>query len=140
MRTVKISRTDGFTLLEVLVALAVLALALGAILKAGADNAAAAAYLRDKTFAHWVAVDRITELRLEPAWPSTGRRSGEVEFGDRRWHWESVVADTFDDTVRRVEVSVALPDDEDHPLVTRIGFLPRPNPAGAAAVASGGGR
>lgn len=54
----------GFTLLEVLVALAILAIALGALIKAGSTNTANAVYLRDKTFAHWVALNTITEMQV----------------------------------------------------------------------------
>ncbi len=116
----------GFTLLEVLVALAVLALALGTLIKVGADNAKNAAYLRDKTFAHWVAVNRITELRLEEQWPATGTRRGESEMGDREWHWEAEISDTFDKAIRRVEVAVFPVEERDNPLVRRTGFLPEP--------------
>ncbi len=119
------ARSEGFTLLEVLVALAVIALAMGVAIKAGADNAANAGYLRDKTFAHWVALNKVTELRLEAAWPATGKRAGTEELADRRWRWQAVIEKTFDDDVRRVEVSVALDDQRDAVLVRRIGFLPR---------------
>lgn len=132
MPTITSPRENGFTLLEVLVALAVLAFTLGAILKAGADNAAAVGYLRDKTFAHWVATDKITELRLEPAWPSTGERRGETEFADATWRWTSKVEETPDDRVRRVTVRVMREDDRT-PLIERVGYLPRPPAAPSTA-------
>ena len=117
-------RHAGFTLLEVLVALAVLALALGTLIKVGADNANNAAYLRDKTFAHWIAMNRIAELRLEEQWPATGTRRGDSEMGGREWHWEAEISDTSDKAIRRVEVAVFPFEERDSPLVLRIGFLP----------------
>ena len=56
----------GFTLLEVLVALAVIAIALASIIKAVGTGAANASYLRDKTFAHWVAANRLAQMQITP--------------------------------------------------------------------------
>jgi general secretion pathway protein I len=121
-----LSRARGFTLIEVLVALTVLAVALGALVKAGSGHAANAAYLRDKVFAHWVAVNAITELQLEADWPAPGERSGNAELGGREWRWRGRVEETFDADVRRVTVSVGdAGGRRDASLVTRVGFLPR---------------
>lgn len=119
-------RNAGFTLLEVLVALAVLAVALGALVRAGADSAGNLTYLRDKTFAHWVAMNRIVELRLAEEWPATGTRSGRAEMGGREWRWQAEVAETDDRAIRRVEVAVYPETERDTPLVRRTGFLPEP--------------
>ena len=54
----RMKTNDGFTLLEVLVALAILAISLAVLLKISAQNANNAAYLRDKTFAHWIALNQ----------------------------------------------------------------------------------
>ncbi len=59
------ARHRGFTLLEVLVALAVLAIAMAALIKTGGENTRSAAYLRDKTLAQWVAMNVIAEQRLK---------------------------------------------------------------------------
>lgn len=124
-------RERGFTLLEVLVALAVLALALGALIKGGAENATNAGYLRDKTFAQWIAMNEIARMQLEPAWPAVGERKGTEEMAGREWRWEAKVSETFDETVRRVDVKVrGLEDDPDTSVATLAAFLPQPNPQG----------
>lgn len=135
----KPSRAAGFTLLEVLVALAVLAIALAALVKGGGENASNAAYLRDKTIAHWVAINRVTELQLQEQWPSTGTTRGSEEMAQREWFWLAKVSDTFDDDVRRLEVEVRKEEREEGYVARVIAFLPRP-PASAPPGAGGVGR
>ncbi len=63
----------GFTLIEVLVALAIVAIGMAALLSALSSSADSASYLRDKTFAEWVALNRIEEVRLASAMPQEGK-------------------------------------------------------------------
>ena len=65
-------RCKGFTLLEVLVALTIVALALGALISTSGSHASSAGYLKQKTIAHWVAMNEITRLQVEKAWPGKG--------------------------------------------------------------------
>ncbi|MCV6638668.1 type II secretion system minor pseudopilin GspI [Candidatus Albibeggiatoa sp. nov. NOAA] len=112
----------GFTLLEVLVALAVITFALSAIIRVTGLNANNALYLENKTFANWVAVNIITETRLQAKVPSV--KKGSVEMAKREWFWELKILDTMDSSLKRIEVAVKLnPDDERH-LVNVIGFMP----------------
>jgi len=138
-------KQKGFTLLEVLVALAVLAIALAALIKGGADNARAAAYLRDKTLAQWVAMNVVADERLAAAWPEAGKSHGSEEMANHEWYWELTVAETFDEDIRRLEVAVRASDDKDAGAVVNVvAFLPRPmattaNSGGGSATTGGGG-
>lgn len=134
-------RERGFTLMEVLVALAILAIALAAIVKATAENTTNTAYLRDKTLAHWIAMNKLTELQVTDAW-QTGQADGKTDFADRQWGWHTDIKDTAVSTVRRVEVKVFRAGDKDHPLATLTGFLGDPSlkgAAGAPSLQTGGG-
>ncbi|HET7198317.1 MAG TPA: type II secretion system minor pseudopilin GspI [Burkholderiales bacterium] len=99
----------GFTLVEILVALAVLAIALVAVaqsLGAAADTTAA---LRDRTLARWVAEDRLAELELRRQWPSLDVTEGDSEMGGRAFHWRQETQATPVARMRRIEVSVFFP-------------------------------
>ena len=122
----------GFTLLEVLVALAVVSLALIAVIKTAGDTAAGTGYLREKTYAHWIAMNRMEELRIEGKWLRVGTQTGEEEMFGSEWRWIQKVSkspnELTENGMRIVEVSVIQVEggDEDYPLVTLTGFLPNP--------------
>ena len=97
----------GFTLLEVLVALAVLAIAMGAIIHAATQSINTTATLRDRTFAGWVARNQVNALLLETKpWPEEGSRKGSAELANRVWRWEARFHKTEDPNLRRLELTV----------------------------------
>jgi general secretion pathway protein I len=121
------TRQRGFTLLEVLAAMAVLALVLGATITGASQYAGNAGYLRDKAIATWVARNKLVELHVASAWPEKGKSDGVEEMAGREWTWRTEVLETPDPKVRRVEVSVEAPGKKDTVLVTLSGFLtPQP--------------
>lgn len=102
----------AFTLIEMLVAVAVLAIALGAIISGMGLYTRNAADLRERTLALIVAHNRLTELELERAWPNAGKSDGDVELGGVKWEWTAEVKATPDPHLRRVDLSVTLPGRE----------------------------
>ena len=122
----------GFTLLEVLIAMAVISIALTAIIKAGSHTTANTAYLKQKTYAHWVAMNRMAELQAEKEWPSVGTTSDTMEILGQEWEWIQTTTETIEPNLRRVEVKVILDDggDEDFPLITMVSFFLNPQVTG----------
>jgi len=83
----------GFTLLEVLIALAIVAMSAGALLGTITSSASNVSYLKDKTLAEWVALNRLTEIRIAQQMPDKGKRTGNAEMGGMRWQWEQEVTE-----------------------------------------------
>ncbi len=99
-------RARGFTLIEMLAAVAVLATAMAAILAGMARYADNAGHMRERSIAIWVAHNRLTELDLQRNWPDVGKSDGEMEMAGVTWKWEVEVQKTQDDKLRRVDVWV----------------------------------
>lgn len=96
----------GFTLLEVLIALAIVALSVGALLGTVTSSASNVSYLKDKTLAEWVALNRLTEIRTAKLMPDTGKRTGNAEMGGMRWQYEEEVSELPIKTMFRIDVRV----------------------------------
>jgi len=118
--------SKGFTLFEILVALAVLAIALFAVVKVSSENAANAAYLRNKTFAHWTAMNKVAEIQLFGEWPAPGTSQGTSAMVDRDWYWITTVVETEDKEVRRIEVQMRSDEAAQTPLATLTAFVGKP--------------
>lgn len=103
----------GFTLVEVLVALAVLAIALAAVLRAMGQAIDIATDLRQRTVALWAAEERATDHRLRRDWPALDTTDGTMEFGERQWRWREQVTKTPLDELRRVEIEIRAPSSPD---------------------------
>lgn len=86
-------KTRGFTLLEVLIALAIVAMSAGALLGTVTSSASNVSYLKDKTQAEWVALNRLTEIRIAQQFPITGKRTGFSDMAGMKWQWEQEVTE-----------------------------------------------
>jgi general secretion pathway protein I len=96
----------GFTLIEVLVALAIVTVGMAALLGTLSSAAGTAAYLQDKTLAEWIALNQVSTVRLSQAAPSKGDSEGEVDYAGRKWKWSQTVADMQIPGVLRIDVKV----------------------------------
>jgi general secretion pathway protein I len=129
------SRAPGFTLVEVLVALLVVALGLTALMLSVSGTATASGYLRDKAIAQWIALNRLTEVRLNlqqsklsvtgGTGTSAGGDTGELDFAGRHWHYDTRYFDTSFASMHRVVVRVwpGPADQKGSPLGEYTGFL-----------------
>lgn len=103
------SRTRGFTMIEVLVALAIIAVALGAALRASAMLATGEASLHRRLLAGWSAENTLAQLYLTRPWPDIGSSSFDCSQGNQPLLCTQRVSATPNPVFRRVEVSVAVP-------------------------------
>ena len=119
------TRHSGFTLIEVLVALMVVALGLTALMVTVSGTARTSGYLRDKALAQWIALNRIVEVRLNLVQFGQNKDLGELDYANRRWHYDTRYFDTSNANMRRVVVRVWAGDTatKGNPLAESIGFL-----------------
>lgn len=116
----------GFTLVEVLVALAILAIALAAVLRAMGQSIDLTTDLRDRTVALWAAEERATERLLRAQWPDLDTTEGTMEFGEREWRWRERVSATPFPELRRVDIEIRAARSPD--VLGRASlFMRRPN-------------
>lgn len=101
-------RSRGFTLVEVLVALMIVAIGLAALMTAVSATARTSGYLRDKTLAQWIALNRLTEVRLMVNKLGQNADTGQLEFANRTWHYDTRYFDTSIGGMKRVVVRVWL--------------------------------
>ncbi len=117
------SGAAGFTLLEVLVALLVVAIAVAALGRVGAQGLDAQAEAEARTMALWVADNAISELRLEANVPAD-RRSGTSRMGDRSWYWDALIQPAPGEQMLRVDILVYAEAGRESPVLSHTGFLP----------------
>jgi general secretion pathway protein I len=118
--------SQGFTLVEVLIALAILAIALAATMRATGIATSSATETKQRTYATWVAQNRIAELTATKAFPSTGTENGQATMAGTAFQWTQTTNDTPNRNFRKVEIAVSLPG-ETHKLITLNAYLTRPS-------------
>jgi general secretion pathway protein I len=116
----------GFTLLEVMVALAVIAFALAAAVSAVSGNTRNAAGLQQRTYAHWVAMNKLAEMQLSDPWPAMTTTTGSSLLARHEWFWRMKVSAAADKSVRQVDISVRADEDDESSLVTLTAFVVQP--------------
>jgi general secretion pathway protein I len=114
----------GFTLIEVLVALAIVAVALAAGMRAVAQSADTATELKQRTLALWVAQNRLAHAQLEPS--SAGSARGEAVQAGARFVWEVRAGGTPNPAFRRLDITVAAADEPDYALAQLTGYVAIP--------------
>ncbi|MCF6298981.1 MAG: type II secretion system minor pseudopilin GspI [Thiomicrorhabdus sp.] len=120
--------SNGFTLLEVLIALGVLAIALGAITQTIGNATSNAGYLRDKTFAHWVGMNQVAELQASQNFPSLGIETGSEVMANHEWYWRREVNETpgreeISNRSRQIVIEVRRDRNDKKPLVSIMTFV-----------------
>jgi general secretion pathway protein I len=96
----------AFTLIEVLVALVIVAFAVGALMSALTSAAGYAGRQRDSSIAQWIAFNQIATVRLGLQQPAAGASTGELDYGPAHWSWEQSIDDIDIPGVRRITVKV----------------------------------
>ena len=128
MKAIRNTKTQhGFTLLEVMVALLIVSLALITLVKGAAEKVNIANDLRDKTFAQWVAINKITEWRTMKTLPKSKSASGTQNMGTEEWFWFAKFIKTENTNIFKAEINVyknqESKDDKKQPLIKLTTYI-----------------
>lgn len=104
-------------------ALAVIAFAMAAAISAVSGTSRNAAGLQQRTYAHWVAMNKMTELQVNKTWPAMTTTRGSSLLANHEWFWTMKVSSAPDKSVRRVDITVNAEEDAEYSLVTLTGFV-----------------
>ena len=110
MKTTLIRRNRGFTLIEVVIAMTIVAIAMVSLIEATGTYVKNTAFLRDKVIAHWVASNALNQLLLEQSYPDKGDQQGSETMAGKQWAWKGKVKETPNKAFRAVEVKVSKGD------------------------------
>ena len=115
----------GFTLIEVMVALTIIAISLGALLNTSGTQANSATYLKQKTLAHWVAMNELTQLHILKKLPDVGKKQGSTTMANHEWHWIRTTKKTEQANTRQITYQVFADKDYKKNLTSLIGYVAR---------------
>ena len=117
------NKSRGFTLLEVLIAMVIFGTAVTFLLRNINDQQRVHGDIAIKTIAHWVALNKMAEVRIEGKWPNTGVTRGEVNMRNHDWYWLQTVSKTTEKDLRKVEIEVRYLQNDDLPATKFVGFI-----------------
>lgn len=122
-------KSSGFTLLEIMIALAVFAIVAAALVKNAALTVTQTRTIEEKSIAYWVAENQLAQLRAKPRsaenFPQTGSNKSTASMAGRDWTVTINVDSTDNKDIHRVKVSVALPSAPDRQVASLVGFFGR---------------
>jgi len=125
------SQSDGFTLIEVVIALAIAAISLAAVTAAISQMVDAANGVQERTYASWIAQNRIAEMRLANVVPEVDTTRGELTYAGLDWEWRATVSETGVESLYRVDVDVGRAGSDVY-VRTVSGFIGEPVAPGDA--------
>jgi len=120
-------KSGGFTLIEVLVALAIIAIALLAALRATGQSTNSMSELRARLLAGWVADNQLVQHQVFRDWPPPGNQQGTQREGNIAFSWREEIIVTPNSAFRRIDVYVFIAPDEAHVLAHLTGFVTQPS-------------
>ena len=119
-------RLKAFTLLEVMVALLVIAIGLGAVIQASSSSTWQSGHIREKAIAGWVAQNQMAIFRAKRVWDSSNRKTGTAEMANIEWNFEITISATTDPSFRKIEIDVFQAEDKEKRVKAHLtGYMAR---------------
>lgn len=126
-KRLQVKLVKGFTLLEVMLSMAVFAIAGVALLSTANTNLINLNAFEEKIIASWVASNQLVETKLINNWPPENNDKGSVEISGQTWFWQQKAAKTADDDLRQLTVEVRIAEDDDNSIASLVTFVTREN-------------
>ncbi len=111
-RSTYYKKSAGFTLIEVMLAMAVFAIAGVALVSTADTHFRNLSHLENKMMASWIASNQLVEASLDSTWPLKNNKKGKVELAGREWFWIQKIQKTNDQNMNAVTVEVRLKETE----------------------------
>ena len=118
----------GFTLIEVMLAMAVFSIAGLALLGVADNNYRHISHLEEQMFANWVASNQLVEVSLDKTWPPKNNRKGKVEMAGRTWYWQQKVSETTNKELRSLVMEVRLNEGDELVSASLMTYLAQDKP------------
>ncbi len=115
----------GFTLLEILAALLIAAVGLGAVSKVIGSTATVLQISEERLTGSWVASNHLAELRLSRVWPAATETDQQSSMGGRTWYLRQKVSSTTDPDLLRIDIGVFSDKDHERAAARLFGYLAR---------------
>lgn len=119
----RLRRTAAFTLVEVLVALAILAIALAAAMRTLHLTTDSAQETKLRLLATWVAQNQLAESTAKHEFPAPGISNGSLDYAGVKFAWQHNISGTPNAAFHKLEIRVTKPDDTSHALAQLTGYL-----------------
>jgi general secretion pathway protein I len=128
------ARQAAFTLIEVMVALAIVALSLSAVVASVSQMVTAASAMQERTYASWIAQNKISEIRLSDTTPEVSKSDDRVTFASVDWALKTTISETGVENLYRIDVAVSYAE-SDQTVRTVTGFVGEPGIPGQSNLA-----
>ena len=127
MRQAYSPQQQGFNLVEILIALVLLAMVIAMSAETSIGNVSSYQHSQNAMYARWVAANQVVEMQLKTAWPDTGKTQGESSMGNVKWAWVQTVSNASKD-MRKLEVVVFDVVDKKQAIAVHTAYLSKPQP------------
>ncbi len=118
----------GFTLIEVMLAMAVFAIAGTALLGSAETNLSTLSKLEQNIIASWVVSNQLVEASLDQSWPPKNNKQGKVEMAGKEWYWQQEVIKTTDKNMRAIVMKVRINEKDESAAVQMVTYVSKSKP------------